>query len=160
MVPESSKSIRGSAGIHAKLENELVEARQTAALQKAAIAQRDQDMARLQQDQGRLSTEFSSLQATHTALQSERDLQEQQIKAASALHAELRSQVDAMSGALAQTKSELATLSAEKLQFQERIATLEVKVQSLLDENKALAIDKARLEGLHSQPAAQIAGAT
>jgi chromosome segregation ATPase len=138
-----------------RLESELTEARQNAAVQKAAVAQRELDMTRLQQDKDRTATELSTLQAAYTTLQAEHRHQAQQIQASGALHAELRAQVERTSGALAQTRSELAILSAEKPQFQSRIAALEAEVQSLLDENKGLTIDKARLEGMHSRPAAQ-----
>lgn len=141
------------------LEVELAAARQIAGEQKTVIAQGQQELRHMHHEKDRLSSELALLQAVHAALQSERGVQEQQIKAVSALHAEARSQVDTMSGALAQAKNNVETLSAEKPQLQERIVTLETKVQSLLDENKNLAIDKARLEGLHSQAAAHIAGA-
>jgi chromosome segregation ATPase len=134
-----------------RLENELVEARQTAAIHQAAIEQRELEMAHLAQDKDRIAADCASLQTVYIELQAEHQLQEQQIQATAVLRAELNAQVEALSGALAQTKSELAIQSTEKSQLQQRIATLDAKVQSLRDENKTLAVDKARLEGLHSQ---------
>lgn len=110
-------------------------------------------------EKDRLSIELKAVQASHAALKSERDVQGHQNKAMSALHAELRSQVDTMSGALSQAKCNVAMLFAEEPRLQERIVPLEAKVQSLLDENKILAIDKARLEKLHSQASAHIVDA-
>lgn len=56
-----------------------------------------------------------------------------------------------MTGTLAQTKNEFTILFAEKSQLHKRSVTLETQVKTLLDENKALLIDKARLEGMHRQ---------
>lgn len=143
-----------------RLENELVGARHTIATLNATIGQRDVELSHVQQDKERAATELASLQTDHVALQSERRAQEQHIKTTTTLQQDLRSQVDTLSGALAQAKSELAMLSSEKLALQERIALLEEKMQSLLDENKLLAIEKARLEGVVSQSPIQKAGAT
>lgn len=137
-----------------RLENELTEARQSIAVQRAALAQRELDMTRLQQDKDRAATELTSLQAAYTTLQAEHRHQLQQIQAAEVLQTDLRTQVEASSGQLAQTRSELAILSAEKPLFQSRIAALEAEIQFLLGENKGLTIDKARLEGMHSRPPA------
>lgn len=136
-----------------RLENELTEACQNVGIQTATIAQRELDIVRLQQDKDRAATEVSSLQAAYTTLQAEHWHQTQKIQASEQLHIELRLQTETTSGALTQTRSELAILSAEKPKFQSRIAALEAEVQSLLDENKKLTIDKARLEGMHSPPA-------
>lgn len=138
-----------------RVENELTQARQNAAVQKAALAQRELDLTHLQQDKDHAATALSSLQAAYTTLQAQHRHQAQQIQTSEAVLIELRTQVEATSVALAQARSELAVLSAEKPQLQSRIAALETKVQSLLDENKGLTIDKARLEGMHSRPAAQ-----
>lgn len=143
-----------------RLENELVGARHTIATLNAALGQRDVELTHVRQDKERVTAEIAALQTAHAALQTERRAQEQQIQMATALQQESRSQIDTLSGALAQAKSELATLSSEKTHLQGHIVLLDTKVQSLLDENKLLVIDKARLEGVVSQLPAHTTNAT
>lgn len=134
-----------------RLENELAEARQAIAAHKFVIGQREVEMTHVLQDKDRVSAEYESLQAVHAPLQLEYQRQDQQLRISSTTQTELRSQLEAMSTVLTKTKDELAVLSAERPHLQERIAILQAKMQSLLNENKVLVIDKARMEGLLSK---------
>jgi chromosome segregation ATPase len=138
-----------------RLENELTEARQAVAAHKFVIGQRELEMTHVIQDKDRVSAEYGSLQAVHAPLQLEYQRQDQQLRISSTAQTELRSRLETMSTALAKTNNELAVLSAEKPFLQERITALEAKMQSLLDENKVLVIEKARMEGLLAQSLVQ-----
>ncbi len=137
-----------------RLDSELSQACQSFAAQQAILAQRDQDLARLQRDNERVAIELAAAQASVAGLEAERRHQQQLNAALKEQLAQLQARFEATSAGLAQANNEHAVLAGATEQLQSYVEGMEADLRTLREENKNLAIDKARLEGLRDRTAA------